>query len=58
MKYLKFLIIALVAFFSFATANAQVVLRARVGARPHRGYYWNHRWYHHREFRHHHWRYY
>jgi hypothetical protein len=36
MKYLKIVIIALVTVFTFSAAEAQVRVRATIGARPHR----------------------
>jgi hypothetical protein len=62
MKYLKVLLIAIVAVFTFGSAKAQVVVRARIGAPAHRHYYhrrpvyhhYHHRYYrrHHRSYRH------
>ncbi len=54
MKALKLLVIALVAIFTFGTAEAQVVVKARIGDRPHRRvvvvhhHYRHHHYYHHR----------
>jgi hypothetical protein len=39
MKILKVLMIAIIALFTFEGANAQVVVKARVGAPVHRHYY-------------------
>jgi hypothetical protein len=54
MKYLKMMVVALVLAFTFVSAQAQVVVRARVGGG---GYYWHHHHYHHRYWRHHRWYY-
>jgi len=57
MKTLKVLVIAIVAIFTFGSARAQVVVKARIGDRPHR------RIVYHRPYRHrvvvvrHHYRY-
>ncbi len=55
MKYFKLMVIAIVIAFTFGTgaAEAQVVIKARIGAGP---YYWHGRHYHHRQayWRHHH----
>ncbi len=54
MKYLKVLLLAVLTMFTFGSAMAQVVVRARVGPPPphrhwhHRHYYWRH---HHRYYR-------
>ncbi len=49
MKYLKILLLAFVAVFTFGNAMAQVIVRARVGPPVHR--HWHHRHYY---WRHHH----
>jgi hypothetical protein len=50
MKYLRALLLIILAMFTFGSAMAQVVVRARVGPPVHRRYY------HHRHYywRHHH----
>jgi hypothetical protein len=55
MKYLKLMLLTLVMAFTFGSAMAQVVVRARVGGGG--GYYYHHRHYHHRTWRHNHWQY-
>jgi hypothetical protein len=45
MKYLKVLLIAIIAMFTFGSAMAQVVVRARVGG-PAYHRHWHHRHYH------------
>jgi len=55
MKYLKLLVLAIVMAFTFGSAaNAQVVVRARIGGG---GYYHHHHHYHHRYWRHNRWYY-
>jgi hypothetical protein len=48
MKYLKALLLVIIAVFTFGSAMAQVAIQARVGD-PH---YYHHHYYHH--YRHHH----
>jgi len=50
MKYLKALLLVIIAVFTFGSAMAQVEVNARVGQQPH--YYHHH--FHHRYVRHHH----
>jgi len=58
MKTLKVLVIAIVAIFTFGSARAQVVVKARIGDQPHRRVVVQHRQYHrrvvvvHRHYRH------
>ena len=54
MKYLKIMVVALVMAFTFGSAMAQVVVRARIGGG---GYYYHHHHYDHRYYRHHHYYY-
>jgi len=54
MKYLKLMVLALIMAFTFASARAQVVVRARIGGG---GYYYHHHHYHHRYWRHNRWYY-
>jgi len=49
MKFLKVFLIALIAVFTFGSAMAQVVVRARVG-----GPGYHHHWHHRHHWRHHH----
>lgn len=55
MKYLKIMLFAIVMAFTFGSANAQIVVRARVGGGH--DYYYHHHHYHHRYWRHHHYEY-
>ena len=54
MKYVKLMVIAVIMAFTFASARAQVVVRANIGGG---GYYYHHHHYHHRYYRHHRWYY-
>jgi len=54
MKYLKILILAIVAVFTVGAAEAQIQVRANIGDGH---YYHHHHYYHHRYFRHHRWMY-
>jgi hypothetical protein len=53
MKFLKIMLVAIVMAFTFVSAQAQVVVRARVGG----GYWYHHHHYYHRYWRHHRWYY-
>jgi hypothetical protein len=51
MKFLKIFLIALITVFTFGSAMAQVVVRARVGGPVYHHRHWHHRhWHHHRRY--------
>jgi hypothetical protein len=47
MKYLKLMLFAIIMAFTFGSAQAQVVVRARVGGPVYHHHHWHHRHYHH-----------
>jgi hypothetical protein len=49
MRYLKMLVITIIALFTFGSAMAQVVVKARIGG-PEHHYRHHHRWHRHHEY--------
>jgi hypothetical protein len=47
MKYLKLMLFAIIMVFTFAAAQAQVVVRAHIGPGYHHYHHWHHRHWHH-----------